>query len=297
VGERRLLPPALRRAGKAAFRGYGTLTSGLRPLPEFLLIGTKRGGSTTLWKYLSAHPGIVPLFPSARWLPAQYDMKGVHYFDTKFGRSAAWYRGHFRTAWARERLARRRGGPVVAGEASPYYLFHPCAPERVASVAPDARLLVVLRDPVQRAWSHYKEQVQKGAETLSFGAALDAETGRLQGAEALLRRDRRATHFAHEHHGYVRQGHYADVLPGWLQHFGRERLHILVSEELFADPQGEMDRAWAFLGLESVALLAGAPWNTIAAGPLPAPEQDLLRAHFEEPNARLAALLGRPLPW
>src|SRR5947209_1159841 len=139
-----------------------------RALPDFLIIGAQKAGTTSLYRYLAAHPDIVA---STR--------KEVHFFDINFWRGEWWYRSLFPL---RRRLQRRpplRNRPAITGEASPYYLFHPFAPERAAQLLPDAKLIVLLRDPVERAWSHYRHEVANGRETMTFPDALAAEPARL----------------------------------------------------------------------------------------------------------------------
>src|SRR3954447_20916038 len=108
-----------RAAGRHAVRAYGVATARWRPPPEFVIIGAKRCGTTSLFRYLGEHPQIAPMFPSARRIPLmRSDQKGVHYFESNHERGPRWYRSHFRTAWARKRAGQ------ITGEGSPYYLFH-----------------------------------------------------------------------------------------------------------------------------------------------------------------------------
>ena len=136
---------------------YGERTSEQRPLPDFLVIGTKRGGTTSLWNYLIQHPLVPRLFPA-------WNTKTSHYFEENWPRGEAWYRSHFPTVKQRAALERKHGGPVKAGEAAPLYMFHPLVPGRVAELMPRARMVVLLRDPVERAFSHWKERRTEGKE-------------------------------------------------------------------------------------------------------------------------------------
>ncbi|HMS87035.1 MAG TPA: hypothetical protein PKE56_01225, partial [Acidimicrobiales bacterium] len=119
-------------AAKRGLRLVGLATADLRPGPDLLVIGAKRGGTTSLWRYLSEHPGVLPTFPRAQ------QIKGTYFFDEEWHRGSRWYRSHFPTTATRRLAARRLGHPTVAFEASPYYLFHPLAPERARLVVPDA---------------------------------------------------------------------------------------------------------------------------------------------------------------
>ncbi|GGS83134.1 deacetylase sulfotransferase [Planobispora rosea] len=297
MGARDLLPEPVIDMGRKAFRLYGMATAHFRPDPDFLLIGAKRGGSTSFYYALLEHPRIVPLFPAAGFLPKANHTKGVHFFDSHYGRGMRWYRSHLPSRYSRARASRRAGGPVLTGEGSPYYLHHPLAAERAARHVPDARILLILRDPIERTFSHYRERVRSGAEDLSFEDALAAEKERTAGEEERLLADPSATSYAHEQQSYVAQSEYARCLRRWLEHFPPSQVHVLTSEEFYRDPQRACDEAVAFLGLPPAVLhSASRVWN-------PAPRADLdedvrrrLAEHFAPHNADLERLLGRGFP-
>jgi hypothetical protein len=126
------------------------------PLPDFIILGTQRGGTTSLYDDLTRHPQIIPAAG-----------KELHYFDNKYSKGVTWYRGHF--------SRRVRFKPwLITGEATPYYLFHPAVPDRVLETCPRAKFLVLLRDPVSRAYSHYHMMRKRDREPLSFEEALKA---------------------------------------------------------------------------------------------------------------------------
>jgi len=287
-------------AGRTAIRRYGTATAGLRPPPDFLLIGAKRGGSTSLYYTLLDHPAIMKLFPAARLLPKANDTKGVHYFDSSYERGTAWYRSHFPSVAARRRAGARAGGSVAVGEGSPYYLFHPLAAERAGRDVPDARILLILRDPVERAFSHYRERRRGQAEDLvTFEDALAAEEDRLAGERDRIVAEPGYRSYAHEQQSYRAQGEYAPHLRRWLDHFPRERVHILVAEEFYADPQAAVNGIATFLGLLRAPLSPAADrvWNAAPAQDLKPATRRRLASHYAPFNADLEALLGRTLPW
>ncbi|MEV4252819.1 sulfotransferase [Spirillospora sp. NPDC049652] len=297
---RDLLPEPVIGAGRTLIRRYGMTTAALRPGPDFLLIGAKRGGSTSLYYGLLEHPRIMPLFPSARLLPKQNDTKGVHYFDSHYDEGEAWYRSHFPSVAARRAAAKRAGGPVVVGEGSPYYLFHPLAAERAGADVPDTRILLVLRDPVERAFSHYRERRRQHAEELeTFEDALAAEADRLAGEEEKIRTVPGYRSYAHEQQSYRAQSEYAPHLRRWLLHFPPERVHVLVAEEFYADQQRAIDGVAAFLGLPAAPLpkAASKVWNPAPSAELKDATRRALAEHYAPFNADLEKLLGRELPW
>lgn len=288
----------VRRAGRTSFLGYGMATAGLRPRPDFVVIGAKRGGTTSLYRYLGEHPQVLPLFPSARFLPMMgSDQKGTHFLDALYPRGERWWRAHFPTAAYRRLVERGHGRPTAVGEGCPYHLFHPHSPARAAAHLPDARFIALLREPVQRTWSHWKEQRRNGIEPLDFADALAAEPARLAGEEARLLADPSATSFAHEHQSYAAQSEYAAAILRWRAHVPPERLLILTSEELYADPQATYARVVAFLGLAPHRLRAPQAWNSAGAPPVDAGILDGLAQRFEPGVRELQDVLGRTPIW
>lgn len=294
---RRAAKDLVMRTGSGAFRVVGSATASRRPMPDFLLIGTKRGGTTSLYYDLLKVPQIVTLFPSARYLPKANETKGAHFFDSNYHRGLRWYRSYLPTERSRERAQRRLGRPVIVGEASPYYLFHPLAAERAHAAAPDAKLLVLLRDPVQRTYSHWKERRRSNAEPLDFDQALAAEEPRLAGEEQKLIADPRYYSYAHEQQSYVAQSRYARALRRWSDLYGMDRILVVPSEEFYADQAGTVARVAEFLGVDGSAVPAGARMNAAAGEKLSPEVQARLSATFAEDNAELERMIGRPLPW
>jgi hypothetical protein len=253
-------------------------TAGARRLPDFLVIGAQRAGSTSLFAQLSAHAGV-----------AGPSHKEIHYFDLQSFRSLRWYRSHFPPAAA----ARGR----LTGEASPYYLFHPAVPARVAAALPAVRLVALLRDPVARAYSHYQLSVRDGHERLGFEEALRAEPDRLAGEEARLLADRAYRGHAHRHQSYASRGLYAEQLRRWHEHVDPERLLVVSSEELFAEPRRTAATVLEFLGLDPAEVPPLPVRNQRPYPPMSDAARTLLEARFEAPNRELYELLGRDLGW
>lgn len=294
---RDILPDGARAAGKRAVRLGAMANADRRTSPTFLVIGAKRGGTTTLYRQIESHPAHLPLVPAARRMPMRENAKGVHYFDTGYERSERWYRSHFPLISAVRRHARRHGA-AITGEASPYYLFHPLAAERAATVVPHARIIAILRDPVERTISHWAEQRRNGVEQLDLADALAAEDDRVGDDGDLLAEHRLASSFAHEQQSYAAQSEYGDGLDRWIAHYGRDRVLLLYSEELYADPSATMVAVTDFLGIPARPDIGGMQRN---AAPRPAPVDDDIRerlvARFEPTARRAADIIGRPPPW
>jgi hypothetical protein len=245
--------------------------------PDFVIIGTQRGGTTSLHAYLREHPDIET--------PAK---KEIHFLTDRFERGAEWYIGQFPPAV-----------PVgtLVGEATPYALFHPLAPRRLQQVAPHARLIVLLRNPVDRAYSHYLHERARGHESLTFEDAITAETDRMRGLEDQLASGELLTSEKHKRASYVERGRYARQLDRWISAFPRDQLCILRSEDLYADPAETTKQVTDFLGLPPLTSDVFSTHNATAGPPLRAETRRVLEGEFAADNARLANLLGWEPGW
>lgn len=197
-------------------------------LPDFLGLGVQKGGTTTLQCLLEQHPGA--------FLPP---VKEVHFFSIHFAEGEGWYRNQFSAASDQQRC----------GEITPYYLFHPKAPSRVKSLVPQARLIVLLRDPVERVLSQFFHSRRLGIETLEISAALASESRRLVGANAALETPQ-GRHRSHQEHSYLSRSRYEEQLPRWLELFPESQLLVLRSEDFFRQPESVWKRVLSFLELD-----------------------------------------------
>jgi hypothetical protein len=282
----RAAPESLKRAAKALWLGYARLTSGSRPLPDFLIIGAQRGGTSSLYNYLVRHPVV------GRALT-----KEVRFFDLNFERGAAWYRSRFPSGAHRAAVERRRGAGMVVGEASPDYLFHPHVPGRVAQLLPGVKLIAVLRDPVERAHSHYWHQVARGFEPMSFEDAIAAEPERLHGELERMQADPTYLSFNRHHFSYQARGRYAEQLRWWFARFPRDRILILRSEDLYRRPGPTVGQVQEYLGLPRRDLGAFPKYGSYPSGEMAPATRDRLRAAFRSHNQDLAGLLERDPGW
>ncbi len=256
-------------------------TSPLRTLPDFLILGAQKAGTTSLHSYLMEHPRIAPAL-----------VKEIHFFDYNYARGEAWYRAHFPT-----RLAKWRGAFQLTGEGSPYYLFHPLAPRRVKQLAPRAKLIALLRNPVERAYSHYHHQVRLGLETLAFQDALDLETERLAGEFEKLRAAPDYYSFNYQNYSYCARGMYADQLERWFRYFPRAQFLILQSETFYRAPAAVLQRVLDFLGAPRWEPASYRAQNEGAYAPLQPEIRARLVEFFAPHNARLYELLKINFEW
>lgn len=240
------VPPIMRRAIKPCEKFFRIfliapriLTSQIRLTPGFIIIGAPRCGTTSLYNYLIRHPCIAPAF-----------QKEIHFFDINFRKGIAWYRAHFPSFVHRYYVKKiRKQGRFVTGEASPYYIFHPHVPKRISEIMPQVKLIVLLRNPIDRAYSHYHRNVKRGRETLSFEDSIEEEKERLQGEMEKMLNDENYYSLNHRQYSYLSMGIYIDQLKVWLRFFSKEQILILKSENLYNDPPAVFKQVIDFLNL------------------------------------------------
>lgn len=266
--------------------GLRYLTSPLRVLPDFVIIGAKKCATTTLYSYLTQHPCVAPAF-----------RKEIYYFNACWGKGRAWYRAFFPTVLEREAARRIARRPFLTGEATPDYLFHHHSPRRLAATIPGARLIAILRDPVDRAYSFYHHNLRAGLETLSFEEAIDREEARLAGERERLEADEAYFSFAHEHHSYLTRGVYVDQLEHWTRFFPRSQLLVLSTARLYEAPARTLRETLQFLGLPYREPRAFEKLNAVPYAPMSGETRARLRSWFDPHNRRLYEFLGNDLGW
>ncbi len=214
----------------------GTVTSTARPavravesnttrLPTFVIVGAMKSGTTSLARWLKPHPQV---FLS--------DIKELHFFDVHYDKGTDWYSRHFAGAGPR---------PAV-GEATPAYMYDEQAASRMHALLPEARLVAILRNPVDRAYSHYWHNRQRGNEPLGFRQAIEGEPER-------RRRDDQPYRHAY---AYLDRGRYLPQLQRLTAHYPREQLLVQTFDDLRADPQSVYRRVCGFLGVDDTVELS-----------------------------------------
>jgi hypothetical protein len=256
-------------------------------LPDFVIIGGQKCGTSSLYNYLGGYPEIAPAF-----------RKELHFFDRNGGKgNILRYRAYFPTSLYKRRFEWTRSSDLITGEATPYYLFYPLAPERVRDVIPRAKLIALLRDPVDRAYSHYHHVVRLGMEKLSFEEAIEREAERLDGERERLLRGGNYDSFSHRKHSYLSRSIYVDQIRNWRDHFPEEQLLILRSEDLFADPASVLSQTLDFLGLPPLEREEYSKDNKGSYLKMDPATKSYLIEYFRPHNERLYEYLGRDFGW
>lgn len=276
---------------------YRLVTSPLRLLPNFIVIGTQKGGTTSLYNYLIQHPCIASAFA-----------KEVHFFDNhtrahNFGKGMAWYRSHFEYSLHKSYNKIVHQQDLITGEASPDYIFDLHAPQRISSAVPGVKLIVLLRNPVDRAYSHYLHNVRAaydvGRETLSFEEAIAAEESRLLGEREKMLQQESYFSYNYMHYSYLARGIYTDQLKTWFNLFPREQVLVLKSEDFFAAPNIIFKQVLEFMNLPAWELTKYKSYNSREEGTarISSATRERLVDYFKQHNQELSQLLGTNFDW
>lgn len=249
-----------------------------RMRPSVFIVGAQKAGTTSLHALLHSHPGMrAPL------------VKEVHYFDLAADRPNRWYEAHFPPVSGSD------DGKALAFDTTPYYLFHPQVASRIARYAPDARIVALLRDPVQRAWSHYWHEWRRGFEKLGPMDALSQEAARLPDPHFQVGDNARDI-FAHQHYSYCARSEYDRQLERWFGAFPRANILILKSESLFEQPETTLARLADFLNIAPFPRLDSA----LNVGRYPRPPEAVetwLRDRLSASAESTRAMLGNEFSW
>jgi hypothetical protein len=260
------------------------LSSGLRCLPNTIIIGAQKSGTSSLFGYLIQHPDILGAC-----------RKEVHYFDggtdpgvDNFAKGSDWYRAHFP-------LLAKSNPKARILEATPSYLFVPGAPERIAALVPNVKMIAVLRDPVERAISHYFYEVLNGREDRPIMKALTEEEDLL--APIWISRIYKARQFLPC--SYKARGRYAEQLSRFYDLFSRDQVLVLSSNDLFKNTDETLTRTFDFLGMDSAISIPDKRARNVGTrnSPVDRVVIEYLENYFAPYNEELFELLGGKLNW
>jgi hypothetical protein len=261
------------------YQYYSILTAKQRVLPNYLIIGVQKGGTTMVDHYLRKHPDVLGGLK-----------KEISYFDLNYQRGLAWYRSHF--------PKKSKMGPgMVTGEASPYYIFFPLSPQRVHQQLPGVKIIIILRNPIDRAYSHYHHSCRQGRETRSFEDAFHGEQEMISNEEEKILADPNTPLYNHRHFSYFSRGLYFRQLERWLALFDRDQFLILNSDQLFNNSEETYHQVTRFLNISDWTPVNFGKKNPGSYQPMKAETRQYLANYYHQPNQRLYEMLGADFGW
>lgn len=254
---------------------FRVATADLRRKPDYMIIGAQKCGTTTLFNMLSRHPAV-----------ANPKNKEMHFFDDRDIHSVRHYRGMFPFEFKR-----------LTGEATPAYLYYPHVPERIMGLFPTCKFIAILRNPVDRAYSHYQMRFRRGKEKLSFEDAIRSEEQRLAKARKSDRFQPRIHNPELLAHSYLDRGLYARQLKNWFRVFDREQICILSYEELAVDPLRVYGEMCSFLDLPLEDNATPETANKSNYPPMKPETRAMLEDFYENHNEELFELIDKRFDW
>ncbi len=266
----------LKNIGKDILINTRRLTASFRRMPDFIIIGTQKGGTTSLFDYLKQHPQT-----------SMSIAKEVHYYDFNYHKGLSWYKAHFPFT----------SNKKLTGEASPFYIFHPHVPKRVFADLPKAKLILLLRDPVERAFSHYKMNVKNGKESLSFEEAVEKENERIKDDVEKMEKDE--LYFGEDYrlYSYITRGFYDEQIENWFKYFPTNQLLVIKSEDFFENTEKHVKNVFNFLGLPQYDKIIYEAKNQGSKGKIKKETKEKLRQVFETHNKKLSSITNQNFDW
>ncbi len=255
--------------------------------PEFVIIGPQKCGTTSLYRYLLEHPNFLAS-----------KTKEVHYYDRNYYKGFDWYKSNFPSSIYRtvyKKVFNKKN--VITGESTPYYFNCPFVPERMSIDIPYVKVIIMLRNPIYRAYSHYYHERSKGYERLSIESALKKERERLKKEYEKFKRNKFYFSIKHQHYSYLDTGYYAKHLKKWFKYFKRDQILIIKSEDFFSDTDISYLHILKFLNLPPINLNEFKAFNTNKYPPIDLKIYNKLAKYYEPLNEELYELLGYKFNW
>ena len=286
VSKKLLSLPLIYKVTKKLHRTYCTLTGFLHVLPDFYIIGTQKGGTSSLYGYMIDHPSIQPCYS-----------KEPSYFDRYFDRGLDWYKVNFPFKIHRFIVTKILQKKFITGEASVRYLDHPHAPQRIKQVTPHAKFIILLRNPIERSYSHYKMISRRHAESLPFEKVIQEEDRIISLYQKMID-DPSYYSDIYFRHGYLHRGIYVDKIKHWMEVFPKEQFLIIQSEEFFREPSKIYNQVLDFLGVENFELDTYRTYGKVNKNrKIDSIFYNELSDYFKPHNQRLYEFLGRKFDW
>lgn len=257
---------------------FRKLTSTFRYLPDFMIIGATKAGTTSLHAYLQQHPKITSSVS-----------KEPHFFNWRFSQGTTWYQSLFPLKGVNKKLA---------FDASASYLFHPHAPRRIKEFLPKVKLIVLLRDPVSRSFSEYQMRVRNNTENIkTFEEAIEIEKLRTHQELKKIINDKISYSENVRRFSYLSNSKYIEHIEKWLDYFSKNQFLFIQSEVFFKTPMTVLKEIYEFLEVPDYTPQNLKPLNQFRYPTLNFETENRLTEYFRPYNNRLYKLIGRDFKW
>jgi len=266
---------------------YCSLSGSFHPLPAFYLLGVQKSGTTALFDYLTQHPCV------------SQTIKDIRFFDKYYQKGSNWYRLHFPLNPSKIFSQKTKNKQYVVGDATERYFEYPHAPQRIQSLTPNAKFLIILRNPVERTYSHYNFNVIRNKENRTFEDAIDKESKRTKVEYTKMEKDKKFYSDYYFRYAYLDRSIYATKLKRWFQIFPKEQFFIIENNELLNNTAKIYKDVLRFLNLPNLEL---PKYEKIFAKKYKKPKMEQLTRQqlvefFQPYNDELYRLLGTKYDW
>ena len=252
-------------------------SSSLRVLPDLIVIGVVRSGTTSLYHYLSQHPSIIK---------SAYDELG--YFDSNYDLGLNWYKSLFPTIFEKKKVE-EKNGKFITYDVTPFYIYNEKVPKRIQKIIPDSKLILILRNPVDRAYSNYFITKQNK----KFEDIISEEKETLK----IIDQKNKEEYYKFVHTSLLSRGFYAEQLEKWFKIFPRNQILIIKSEDFAIQTNKIMNEIFNFLGLENFNILDDSKKNKIVYEPMKEETRRELIEYFRPYNEKLYSMINRNFDW
>jgi hypothetical protein len=269
-------------------RFFRNITNSFRLLPNFLIIGYYKSGTTSLYDYLIQHENI-----------GRVSRKEIQYFSFSYWRGLKWYRSHFPTNFIKRKIESKTCIKFLVGEASPQYIFHPYSLERIHKILPKIKLIVLLRNPIDRAYSHYMHQVRLGNEYLNtFEEAIELDGERFHEMFSKFKNNE-IREYSHKFYPspYIKMGQYIFEIKKLYETFPKDQILILKSSDLNKFPSLSVNKVLKFLDLPISDKINFTKKNIGKYTQMNPKTREKLIEHYKPYNSQLENFLDTKFDW
>jgi len=270
---------------KTCYRFYYNTLGSFHVLPDFLLIGAARSGSTSLYQGLVEHPNI-----------HTSKTKEIQFFGTKYPRGINWYRYNFPSKF-KKFSAKIKKEKFITGEGTIRSLDYPHVPKLVKQIIPNVKLILILRNPIDRAYSNYNSAVKNKKMTLSFEDAIKTEEARIKGEMEKMKEDMNYISYKYSLNAFLNRGKYYFAIKRWMDIFPKNQFFIIKSEDFFENTKKVFDKLHEFLGVSKFDFNPDVIYNERKYTPMESKTRDELIEYFRPYNEKLYKLLDRDFDW
>ena len=259
------------------------ITGFIRVIPDFLVIGAKRCGTTSLYQHLPEHPCISK---------SPHDNMG--FFNDNFHLGVNWYKSFFPTTFTRNKI-KSKFGDFLAFDVTTKYMEEESTANNVYQTKPNMKIIIILRNPVDRAYSQYHLSVRQTAERRSFEDVVEENMNRLN--KESHEHYKIKPKFSAKEDNYLKKGLYALQLRYWLKIFPRENILIVSTEEFESNQQIIYNKIFEFLNISKFEVKNTKKMQKGNYPPIKSETRNLLLDYFRPHNHELFELINMEFDW